>query len=194
MPTGMSDAELVKLARKRDGEAFRMLVELYNERIFVYLSGCIGRTEEVYDLTQRTFFKAWCNLSQLHDGSKFKSWLYSIARNEARDWLRNKKKKAPIESWEQLELQGIFVSRPGPEDEVTEADFFERVLAELSPNYRDCYLLQMQGFKLAEIAEILGISTKTATTYVCSVRRRLGEEYRRLQSDKNTNAERDVKS
>ena len=194
MHTGMSDAELVKLAQRGNGEAFGILFERYNVRVLGYLAGRLGNTEEVYDLAQKTFFKAWQGIPQLHDVSKFKPWLYSIARNEANSWWRSKAGSS-LESWEQLEEQLIFVSRPGPEDQVAESEIVGLALAELSPKYRDCLLLQIRGgLTLSEIAEVLGISRGSATTYSCNARKLFREVYQRLERDLDVTAKRELRS
>lgn len=185
MLTGMSDTSLVKLAQAGNGEAFGMLFQQYKMEIFGYLRGRLGNAEEAYDLTQRTFLKAWQKLPQLHDVSKFKPWLYTIARNEANDWWQSKV-KTPLESLEQLEEQHVLVSKPGPEDEVAETELVMLALAELSPKYRDCLLLQIEGgLTLSEIAGMLGITQESATTYASNARRQFRQAYRRLKGELN---------
>lgn len=190
MPTGKPDAMLVKLAQAGDGEAFSMLFQQHKNEVFGYLAGRIGNSEEAHDLTQRTFLKAWQKLPQLQDVSKFKTWLYSIARNQANDWWRNKV-KTPELSLEKLEKEYALASGRDLELEVAEAQLIKLALAKLPTKYRDCLLWQINaGLSLSEIAELLEITVESASTYAHNARKRFIEVYNRLKVEVDTVTER----
>ncbi|MDB5266594.1 MAG: sigW [Parcubacteria group bacterium] len=56
-----------------------------------FLFRLVGNKDEAEDLTQETFMKAWANLHRFDRTKNFKTWLLSIARNSATDFLRKKK-------------------------------------------------------------------------------------------------------
>ncbi len=98
-----SNVRTVELAQAGDGEAFTSLVRHFEGGIYGYLAGLVGNDEEAHDLTQDTMLRAWQKLPTLQDVSRFKPWLYSIARNLTYDHLRQRqrrKKRASWQSWE----------------------------------------------------------------------------------------------
>lgn len=83
-------------------EAFGMLYERFNDRIYRYLYFRVGKEAE--DLTSLVFTKALANLASFSAGSggSFNSWLFSIARNTSIDFLRNRKKNVGLEPSETI--------------------------------------------------------------------------------------------
>src|ERR1700726_3435622 len=86
--TNTADTELVRLAKTGNADAFAMLFQRYKQPVRGYLAGLLGNSEDADDLTQRAFLNAWAKLPTLHDGSRFKPWIVSIARNLAYDYKR----------------------------------------------------------------------------------------------------------
>src|SRR5215472_14299192 len=92
--------DLVGRACKGDEAAFNRLIEMYYAPIREYLTRMTGDNDIGQDLAQETFITAWCCLArQLKDQSLFRAWLYKIATNKARDFLRRKRKIR----WEAIE-------------------------------------------------------------------------------------------
>jgi RNA polymerase sigma-70 factor, ECF subfamily len=168
--------EAVELARAGDSEAFRPLFERYKNEIYGYIVGLTSNAEVAHDLSQETFLKAWEKLPTLHDASKFKPWLYAIARNLVHDWRR--RQKIFWESWEQIGEQDFFVYESYPEDELAEVQLVRRALAKVPMRYRNCLLLQeVGGFSRDEIAELLGMSKASVSTYQSVARKRFRQAF-----------------
>lgn len=72
---------------------FPALVETHLPSVFRFITRLVGDTRVAEDLTQETFLKVWLSLSTYKPSLSFKSWLFSIARNTAIDYLR---KRQPI--------------------------------------------------------------------------------------------------
>jgi RNA polymerase sigma-70 factor (ECF subfamily) len=178
--------EKVERARAGESEAFTQLFEHYHTGIYGFIAGLVNNVEDAQDLTQKTFLKAWEKLPDLHDPSKFKPWLYTIARNLVHDH-RRLKKKIFWESWERISGLDFLVSEPSCEEEIAEAQFVRLVLVEVPVRYRSCLLLQVVGgFSQHEIAELLGISKASVSTYLSIARTRFRQAYRRLASEQGT--------
>lgn len=74
-----------------DGEHFAELVDRYRDPIYGLAFNVTGDVDEARDLAQQSFIKAFCALPRFRAGAKFSSWLYTIAVNLCRSWLRAQK-------------------------------------------------------------------------------------------------------
>ncbi|WP_111657113.1 RNA polymerase sigma factor RpoE [Isoalcanivorax indicus] len=83
----MTDEELVKRAKKGDSRAFDLLVRKYQHRIFALISRYVRDHDEVQDVAQEAFIKAWRALPRFRGDSAFYTWLYRIAVNTAKNHL-----------------------------------------------------------------------------------------------------------
>ncbi len=178
--TNTKEAKPVHLGNRR---AFEVLFQQYKDKIYRYQFGLVRDIEDAHDLTQKTFLRAWEKLPTLQDESRFIPWLYKIARNIAYDHLRSKK-KALLHPWEDLKEQQGTISVPSPEEVVAEAELVRLALAALSPKYRECLLGQtIYGFSQQEIAELVGISKESVSTYLCYARMQFRQAYLRLKHE-----------
>ncbi len=91
--------------------------------------------------------------------------------------------KASLKSLEGQGLaeQTIALSKPGPEEIIAQRELAQLALAEISPHFRECLILQLVGFSLSEVAELVGINEASVRTYVSSARRQFREAYSRLE-------------
>lgn len=183
-----SHARTVELARAGDNEAFDRLDSQYRSEIYGYLVGLVGNEVEAQDLVQETMTKAWKNLSTLRNVTQFRSWLYAIARNDAYDHLRQRRDRLKVawQSWESLETDYVAADISDPQGYTIEVEFLKLALAEIPEKFRDCLLLQtVGGFSQREVAELVGISKESVSTYVSNARKLLREIYQRLGEEFN---------
>jgi len=169
--SGSSDsqafAETIVAARNGDEAAFSFLFETYKARICTYLAHLIGNEEEGRDLAQDTFLKAWRALPQTHKALQFEAWLYRIATNTALDYLRSQKLRGLLWKGRGEADHLDHISIEGQENRIAEEEQIKQALAEVSPQYRACLLLQdVAGFKQREIATLLNMKEKNVSVYV----------------------------
>jgi RNA polymerase sigma-70 factor, ECF subfamily len=91
------DAEVVRRVQAGDVDAFEELVRRHSRRVFGTLAGLIGNMDEVRDVTQDVFLKAFEHIGSFQGRSKFSTWLTSIAVNTGRQLLRDRKPLEPLE-------------------------------------------------------------------------------------------------
>ncbi|MEY1661423.1 RNA polymerase sigma factor RpoE [Isoalcanivorax beigongshangi] len=91
----MSDEELVKRCQKGDQRAFDLLVRKYQHRIFALISRYVRDQDEVQDIAQEAFLKAWRALPRFRGDSAFYTWLYRIAVNTAKNHLVAQGRRPP---------------------------------------------------------------------------------------------------
>lgn len=91
-----SEIDENKLARmladpNRQREAFSMAVEQYGEQLYWRIRRMVLSHDDANDVLQNAFVKAWNKLGSFQNKSRFSTWLYRIAINEALDFLRRQK-------------------------------------------------------------------------------------------------------
>ena len=82
-----TDLLLVERVRSGDKRAFELLMEKYRRKIGRLLSRMVRDPEEVEDIAQETFIKAYRALPQFRGDAAFYTWLYRIAVNTAKNYL-----------------------------------------------------------------------------------------------------------
>jgi RNA polymerase sigma-70 factor (ECF subfamily) len=85
----MDDAELVLQVLQGNLGAYAELVRRYTARIAALCRAHIRHREVVEDLVQETLLRGLDRLADLREPERFGYWLYNIARNLCRDWLRD---------------------------------------------------------------------------------------------------------
>ena len=114
-----TDEELVARSTGGDLDSFNQLVVRWERPIYALAYRVIGREEDARDVCQETFLRAFRALGGFKGQAKFSSWLYRIALNLCRDWIR-RERRAPIaqapEGVDLIELAG----ETSPSDSVEE--------------------------------------------------------------------------
>src|SRR6266496_5426992 len=85
------DRELVRWAQAEDKEAFEELIRRHQHRVFAVAGGILRRREDVEDIAQQVFIKAYYSLKRFDQRAAFSTWLYKITVNECWDLLRKRK-------------------------------------------------------------------------------------------------------
>lgn len=156
------DNELVESARAGDHAAFETLVLRYQRQLVAIVYRMTGNAADAPDMVQKIFFKAYTKLKGFRGISSFKTWLYSIALNVARNELRTRKRWGVPANVEDLNL-GV--------EQRTESDLMERqrreglenALEELPPKQKAVLTLRIQQeLSFAEIGQSLGMTENTA--------------------------------
>lgn len=158
-----NDGELIADYLEGDESALAALVDRYLDDIYNFSLRLTNNSQAAEDVTQESFIRAWKHIRSFVPGKSFRAWLFTIARNAAIDWLRQKK-EVPLSSFEGVEnSQSVMESIVDNEllpDELLEragnAAFVQRLLEELDPRYRDVLSLRYtSNYTFAEIGKIL---------------------------------------
>lgn len=181
--TGQSDEEI--MARVvTDREAFVCIVERYEEKLARYLRRFMpGLGEEVSDVLQEIFVKAYVNVRGFDTGLSFSSWIYRIAHNEAVSWLRKKKTRPDTIDLgdddfhtftESLELS------QGKKESALTKDAVARTMPLLSEKYRTVLVLHyLEGKSYEEISDILTIPSGTVATFIHRAKKQFSSIYQK---------------
>src|SRR5438128_11736237 len=99
-----TDEELVARSKTGDTESFNQLVKRWERPIFALAYRTLGREEDARDVTQETFMRAFRALPGFKGDAKFSSWLYRIALNLCRDWIRRNRRAPMVEVPEGVDI------------------------------------------------------------------------------------------
>jgi RNA polymerase sigma-70 factor (ECF subfamily) len=160
----LSDEILMQRVCARDVDAFRVLYNRYEARLFSFASRYCEDRILAEDLMQETFWRVWQG-ARTFDPSRgdFRRWVYRVALNAARTEFSHKRyvMERPLEdeSWEAASAVDHPIS--GIQRKQTSARV-AAALANLSPALREVVVLRcMEGLKFREIAETTGASVGT---------------------------------
>ena len=91
-----SDTELLQEFKNGSNEAFDQLVLKHQKSIYFLILRLVGNKIEAEDLSQKTFVQAFKNSHRFKGKSQFKTWIFRIAVNLCKNYLRNRSKKNEI--------------------------------------------------------------------------------------------------
>jgi len=155
------DQELVERAQAGDKRAFDLLVLKYQQKVAGLIARYLRDPNEVQDVAQEAFIKAYRALSGFRGESAFYTWLYRIAINAAKNHLASRGRRPPkddmeMEVAEQLDLGGRLREMGTPESHLLSEEIgrtVHRALEELPEDLRTAIVLrELEGLSYEEIA------------------------------------------
>jgi len=177
-----SDALLVSEVLGGDKERFGVLVNRYRNLALSYIAARVA-AEEVEDLAQETFMRAFRVLPSLREPAAFSSWLLGIANHVCVDWHRARHRLASLdrEVAEPAEAAPPFRLPPSTPAQQAEAAESQRLVLQCLDKLPEAYRItlvmkHMDGLSCPEIAERLGVALGTVTS-------RLARGYKMLRDD-----------
>lgn len=178
----LTDDVLVARARAGDRDAFALLVTRYQDRVHSITRAFVREPDDALDLVQETFVKAFQGLPRFRGGSSFYTWLYRIAVNNCKDFLRRRAVRPSISLEEEL-LQDAGSEPASHHPHADPAGMAEReelcavvqaAVAMLPEKLRLAIVLHdIEGVPQREVAEILKCPVGTVKSHVFRGRRQL---------------------
>ncbi len=155
------DLDLINRTEAGEREAFDDLVRKYQKPLYAMLYRMVGNHEDASDLVQKAFVKAFTGLKSFERRAAFKTWLYQIAINLAKNVYRD---RARIE---QVPIDDVIIKRDPRTLETMiineNRQLLRHSLARLPEKQRITLMLRVQNEKkFEEIAEIMKCSVGTA--------------------------------
>ncbi|HMI50284.1 MAG TPA: sigma-70 family RNA polymerase sigma factor [Candidatus Saccharimonadales bacterium] len=189
-PATETDRELVRRAQSEDKEAFEELVRRHQHRVFAVAGGILRRREDVEDISQQVFLKAYFSLKRFDQRAAFSTWLYKITVNECWDLLRKKKVRPLVYESDMSEEQArqAMASEeknsqvPDISDRLAARQRVEQLLEGLEERDRLMLILkEVEGFAVQEIAEVLDLNANTVKVRLFRARRRVINQARKRE-------------
>jgi RNA polymerase sigma-70 factor (ECF subfamily) len=160
-----TDAELIAAVLKGDAASFEPLVQKYSPRLFATARRYARREDEVEDIVQEVWLKAYQKLSGFRGEAPFEHWLMRMAVRTCYDFLRNHQRRRETAFSEISDGEGDWLERHAQEPENAREDadaarqLVARVLEHLSPPARVIItLLEIEEKSIKEISRLTGWS------------------------------------
>jgi RNA polymerase sigma-70 factor (ECF subfamily) len=182
----LPDAEVIRRCRCGEVEAFRFLVERYQDRVYGLAFRLLGHAEDALDAAQETFVRAYGALDRFDTARPFSPWLLRIAANTCYGMLRKRPTgQVSLDAMGEAEVDAAFAGGPGgpsslasdPAETVARAagdEQIRRAVLALPEPYRTVTLLRyMEEMPYEGIAEALEMPLGTVKTCLHRARGRL---------------------
>jgi RNA polymerase sigma-70 factor (ECF subfamily) len=175
----LKDEELVIQALK-EPNAFGLIIERYESKLQRYISRLGVRDhDDVVDVLQEIFIKAYINLNSFDTSLSFSSWIYRVAHNEAISWYRKRNVRPEghliVDGDEVLNLLSSRQDEPGLVfDRKINAAELNAALAKIEPKYTEVLLLRyFEEKEYSEISDILQLPVGSVGTLIARGKKQL---------------------
>ena len=167
----VTDEELVTRSRGGDADSFNQLILRWERPIYALAYRVIGRDEDARDVAQETFLRAFRALPGFKGQAKFSSWLYRIALNLCRDWIR-RQRRAPVVQMPEGVDPSEFAAETEPAESIEDlvarrelSDIVEEAMKILPEEQRTAIVLkEYHGLTFQEIADLQSVPLSTVKT------------------------------
>lgn len=186
--TEPTDEELIRSTLAGKTRAYDVLIRRHSRKLHAMLMQVLNSEADAFDVAQEAFIKAFHSLRYFKGDSAFYTWLYTIALNQARNFMRKRKKEGgtfsidndengdPLEKDAQLADGGMAAD---PIRNTQNAELRKKLahaIAQLSPAHQEVVTLaDIQGLSFPEISKITNVTEGT-------LRSRLHYAHKQLQS------------
>ena len=181
---GMGETELVAHARAGHQDAFRVIMQRCNQRLFRIARGVVRDDAEAEDVLQEAYTRAFENLDGFRGESSLFTWLTSVTLNEARGRLRRRRPTVGVDAIEAAQQSGAQIimlnSASGPESPESSAArsqmrlLIEQAVDALPDPFRIVFIMrEIEELSVDETAANLGVPAATVKTRLHRARRLL---------------------
>ena len=153
--------EFIDLLKSGDTEARARFIEENQKNVFGLAFRMTGNRDDAMDITQETFVRALEKIKGFRGDALISTWLYTIAANVARDYLRRSSRHSIVS----LDDEVLVANSRSPLEELEDKDkrlFVRRVMMSLPVKMRAAFTLRFErGLPISEIAKLLHRSEGT---------------------------------
>jgi RNA polymerase sigma-70 factor (ECF subfamily) len=186
----LRDPDIRLMLRVRDADdtaAFSDLVERFQHRLVAVMHHLVGSADEAEDLAQEVFLRVYRTRKKYTPKAKFSTWLFTIANNLALNSLRDRQRRPvlPLEVRDSGPLgprpaEALAPTRDEPPAHHLQqqelAEVIRRALDGLNERQRVAIVLnKFEDMNYADIAEVMGLSTKAVKSLLSRARCKLRE-------------------
>lgn len=178
----LSDREVIALVLQGDVDFFEVLLRRYNQQLYRIARSYLSEEEDVKEVMQNAYLKAFEHLDQFRADAKFSTWLVRITIHEALKHLNQMKRysDAEIDSLNGNEHQQSLTVQDDPEQQVVRADLkrlLEETIDTLPEKYRSVFIMrEIEQMNTSETAECLDISRPNVKVRLFRAKKMLRKE------------------
>jgi len=186
-PAQESDWEtaLVRNCQKGDPEAFRLLVERYQGRVFSIAHSLVRARADVEDIAQQVFTKVYFAIQNFDFRCALITWIYRITINECYDHLRRTRARkffciSEMSEAECRQLEMAPSAEISPDKQAELGQFVSLLLEKVSPDERVLLVMkEVEGYSIQDLARVFGWNQNTVKVKLFRARRRLAQMARK---------------
>lgn len=182
--SAFDDADLVSQARLGNTDAFRVIMQRHNRRLYRVARGVLGSDVEAEDVVQEGYLRAFTHLDTFRGEARLSTWLTRIVMNEALGRVRRRRQIVDLSALERAERGDAQVlmfpqssATQDPEAEAGRAQLrrmVEQAVDELPEAFRSVFMMrEVEEMSIEETASYLGIRPETVKTRLHRARRLL---------------------
>lgn len=189
--SSLQDDKLVASAVKGNQAAFQQLLEKYQKPLYFHVIRMVKDPEQVEDLIQEAFVKAFENLQSYNTNYAFSTWLYRITTNHTIDYLRKKKLKTmsihePVKTKDgdmNMQLEDKEAATDRSIIRKQRQDIIRQAISELPEKYRQVIEMRhLEELSYQEISDELDLPLGTVKAHIFRAREML---YKALKDKRN---------
>jgi RNA polymerase sigma-70 factor (ECF subfamily) len=174
----LPEADLVRLAKAGEGDAFRAIMQRCNQRLFRTARAVLRDEAEAEDVVQEVYVRAFSKLADFRGDAAILTWLTRITLNEARERLRRRRPTVEVDTLKNREsAQVILLPTATPEADAARGEIrriLEQAVDDLPESFRVVFILrEIEDCSIEETAENLGLNPATVKTRLHRARRLL---------------------
>ncbi|MBQ9991797.1 MAG: sigma-70 family RNA polymerase sigma factor [Firmicutes bacterium] len=172
----MDEALLIERCKEGDDEAFSLLIDRYQQKVYNTAFRMMGNYHDASDCAQEVFLRIFRSIRSFRGESSFSTWVYHITVNVCKDELRSRQRHIEDSIDEMLQTpdgerhKEIASDSPEPSEVYERTEMMERLqelINELEPNYRMILLMREHDeMSYQEIADMLGLSIGTVKSRI----------------------------
>lgn len=180
-------SKLINDATSGDGSAFEELYKLSLKTAYHTASLLLKNPDDVEDVLQNTYIKAYQRLPELKNPESFESWIKAIVENECKNYIKKEKRiHAPIIFFKnKADEHSEEWNQPVPQEHMEREELRKSVsgiIDSLSPEVRICIILfHYEDKSLNEISEMLDIPLGTVKSRLYNGRKQIEKEFNKLK-------------
>jgi len=183
------DAELVDRARRRDNEAFRLIMQRHNRRLYRIARAVLRNDGEAEDAVQEAYVRAFTHLAEFRGDASLATWLSRIVLNEALGRIRRRRGERDLAALEnpmpQADIIPFPLAAPPPDPERSMAQrqiqqMLEHAIDDLPDDFRTVLVARViEDMSVEETARLLGLRAETVKTRLHRARKLLRDALER---------------
>lgn len=158
---------LARMVKDGDKSAFDWFVLRYHTLTVRFLTGVTGNEEASRDLAQNVFLKIWTGRNRIDETRSLKSYLFTIAKNDALNYLKSKRGESGLSLWYGEDFEDV---SSGADDSVIKGELISLLrdsIAKMPEQRRKVFMMhRLEEMNSSEIAELLGISKRTVDKHI----------------------------
>lgn len=185
-----SDTVIISRILKGKTEEYEKIIDRYEKKIYGFVLRIAGDVDAAQDIAQDTFIKAYQSLGKFSLDKNFGTWIFTIAKNNAFNFLKQRKRMKIVSLNEDVDISSLEIASASIDNPV---ETFERklylkyvnvILEDIPEKYKTLiYLKYSEGLSYKEISERLDIDIEMVQSRLYMARQMIIKRFKKIETD-----------